>query len=414
MIRKHNSAFLILLFLSAVLPFVASGCHPGGDSALAGPADYVDPRLVEANSAFAFDLFHALRAETPGGNLFISPASVSLALAMTYNGAAGETAAAMAGVLRFQGMSPEEINTAFADLRTILQNPDPQVELALANSLWARRGAGFYEDFLQLNRNYYGAEVAELDFDRPEAAATINRWVEEQTNGRIKDLIEPPIDLQTVLFLINALYFNAAWTEPFDPEQTREIPFYLPDGSSKDHPVMFREGEFQALTGEGFQAVCLPYGKKGRIGMYLFLPEQGRSLENFYEQLTPSSWSSWLESFGETEGFVGLPRFKIEYESSLNDVLKELGMAIAFDETAADFSRMRSVPPRLFIKEVKHKTFVEVNEKGTEAAGATSVEIAEESAPAFNLVVNRPFFFSIVDNQTGSILFMGSVTNPEK
>jgi serine protease inhibitor len=407
-----KQVLLLLLLLYVAVLLGTAGCQLGGKTTFAEPADYVDPRLVTANTAFAFDLFHALREETPGENLFISPASVSLALAMTYNGAGGETAAAMAEVLGFQEMSLEEINAAFADLRSILENPDPKVELAIANSLWARQGKEFYEDFLQRNRDYYGAEVAALDFDLPDAADTINQWVEEQTKGRIKDLIEPPIDPLTVLFLINAIYFKADWAEPFDPKQTREIPFYLPDGSSKPHPVMFREGDFQGLLGEGFQAVALPYGKTGRLSIYLFLPDPDQTLESFYEQLTPGKWSSWLQRFRETEGYVGLPRFKFEYESSLNDVLKALGMKIAFDDSAADFSAMKQVPPRMYIAEVKHKTFVEVNEKGTEAAAATSVEIRAESAPAFYMVMDQPFFFSIVDNKTGVILFMGEVADP--
>lgn len=409
---KLTAFVLLLLFI--VAPAGVAGCRPGGETAYAEPADYVDPRLVSANTAFAFDLFHILREEKPGENIFISPASVSLALAMTYNGAAGETAGAMAEVLCFQGMSLDEINNAFSDLGTILQNPDPKVDLSVVNSLWARKGIEFYDDFLQRNRNYYGAEVAALDFNLPDAAATINRWVEQQTHDKIKDLIEAPIDPEAVLFLINAIYFKADWAKPFDPKHTREIPFHLADGSSKQYPVMFQEGEYSYLEGDGFQAVGIPYGKTGRISMYIFLPGPDQTLADLYGRLTPEAWSSWAGQFREIEGMVGLPRFKFEYESTLNDALKSLGMEIAFDDTAADFSAMRPTPPRLYIAEVKHKTFVEVNEKGTEAAAATSVEIAAESAPAewFSLIADRPFFFSIVDNKTGSILFMGSVTDP--
>jgi len=410
--KKLIVLLLLFLYLGALLG--TAGCSFRGEPAFAEPADNVDPRLVKANTGFAINLFHALLEETPDENIFISPASVSLALAMTYNGAAGETAGAMEEVLQFQGMSVEEINAAFADLRSILQNPDPKVELSIANSLWARQGAQFYEDFLQRNREYYGAEVAELDFDLPDAADRINRWVEQQTKEKIKDLIEPPIHPMTVLFLINAIYFKADWAKPFNPKQTREIPFHLPDGSSKQHPVMFREGDFQYFHGEGFQAVAIPYGKTDRVSMYIFLPDPDQTLKNFYDQLDAAAWSTWLKSFQKTEGSVGLPRFKFEYESSLNDILKALGMEIAFDETAADFSAMRPTPPRLFIAEVKHKAYVEVDEKGTEAAAATSVEIRTESAPLnwFSMIVDRPFFFSIVDNKTGSILFMGSVTDP--
>lgn len=408
----RNALLIILLLICTILMAVAAGCRPEEGTACAEPADYVDPRLVKANTVFAFDLFRTLQKETPEQNLFLSPAGVSLALAMTYNGADGDTAAAIAEVLRFGGMELKEINGAFADLRTILQNPDPKVELAVANSLWARQGKGFNDDFLQRNRDYFDAEVTELDFDRPDAAATINRWVEEKTKGKIKDLIEPPIDPLTVLFLINAIYFKAAWSEPFNPDRTREAPFYLPGGSIKQLPMMSREGQFRCLEQEGFQALSIPYGKTGRLGMYLFLPETEQGLDDFYERLTPEKWAEWMELFRDTEAYLGLPRFKFEYEVSLNDALKAMGMEIAFEAGAADFSQMKPVPPDMFIAEVKHKTFVEVNEKGTEAAAATSVEVREESAPGFMMIADRPFFFSIVDNKTGSILFMGQVTDP--
>lgn len=405
---------LLILFLCVAVLMSTAGCSKAGEPVVYA-AESVHPQLVEANTTFAFNLFHALQNETPGDNIFISPASVSLALAMTYNGAAGDTAAAMAKTLQIQDMSLDDLNAAFGDLRTILQNPDPKVELSIANSLWARQGVEFYEEFLDRNLRYFGAEVTSLNFDLPDATDTINRWVEQQTNDKIKDLIEPPIHPDTILFLINAIYFQADWTEPFDPEKTRDVAFHLSDGNVKEHPVMFREGEFNYLDGDGFQAVSIPYGETGRLSMYIFLPVPEQTLENFYQQLTPDNWNHWLTSFKETEGSVGLPRFQYEYESSLKDVLKAMGMDVAFNEAAADFSGMRPTPPRLFIAEVKHKSFIDVNEEGTEAAAATSVEIRTESAPIdwFSMVMDRPFFFSIVDNKTDSILFMGSVNDPE-
>jgi serine protease inhibitor len=408
---RKLATFTLLAYTMAML--WTAGCRPVIDSVHA--AERVDPRLVESNTWFAFDLFHGLRQESPDNNIFISPASVSLALAMTFNGAGGDTAAAMADVLRFHDMSREEINAAFADLRTILVNPDPKVQLAIANSLWFREGEDFNDDFLQRNRDFYMAQIEALDFSRDDAAATINRWVEQQTNNKIKDLIAGPIDPMSVLFLINAIYFKADWQEPFDPKLTREIKFTLPNGSRINHPVMFRNDEFRYLDGEGFQAVALPYGKNGRLSMYVFLPDEGQDLDNFYNNLSSAAWDNWQKSFAVREGLVGLPRFSFEYESSLNNVLSSLGMGIVFDEGAADFSGMRSAPPNLFIAEVKHKSFVEVNEKGTEAAAATSVEIRVTSAPMnrFELVADRPFFFSIVDDKTGSILFMGTVNDPQ-
>jgi serine protease inhibitor len=417
MSRRRNLYLWGLLLLAALLPAAAAGCGAAGtEQVYAEPADHVDARLVEGNTAFGINLFQALRGEAPDKNILISPASVSAALAMTYNGAAGETQAAMAEALQLQGMSREEINGAFADLLSILRNPDPRVELAIANSLWMRAGEPFHEDFRQRNRDYFRAELNEIDFAAPEAAQTINDWVKEQTRDKIAEIVVAPLDPRTIMFLINAIYFNGAWTKEFNADSTREIPFTLPGGKSKEHPVMFQEGEFSYLEGDGFAAARLPYGENERVGMYLFLPDRESSLADFYGDLNAANWSRWIDSFQVREGEIGLPRFKYEYEATLNECLKALGMAVAFNGDEADFSDMRPIPPNLYISEVKHKTFIEVNEAGTEAAAATSVEMRVTSMPLdnnnFSLIVDRPFFFSIVDDQTGAVLFMGSVADP--
>jgi serpin B len=420
--KKLISFGLVLVLLAGLLP--GAGCaleevkqevkREVKQAAYAKPAASVDGRLVEGNTSFGLKLFKAILEASPGENIFISPASVSLALAMTKNGAAGETRAAMAQALQLEAMSLDEANAAFADLRSILLNPDPKVELSIANSLWARQGVAFHEDFLERNRKYFGAQVTELDFDHPDATKTINAWVKEQTKGKIEKIVEPPIHPLTVLFLINAIYFKGAWSEAFNPELTRELPFTLADGGSRSHPMMFKGGEFRYLDGEGFQAVALPYGENERISMYIFLPDRDSSLKEFYHNLTPENWAQWRASFRTVEGEVGLPRFKFSYEASLNDYLKALGMGVAFDMAAADFSGMRPIPPQLFIADVKHKTYVDVNEKGTEAAAVTSVEMRVTSMPLdrLSMIADRPFCFAIVDDQTGSLLFIGALTDP--
>lgn len=411
--RRNVWIFLGLLFmLTASLPFMGGCSVFKPKETLAAPVMELDGQLVEANNGFGFNLLHELRAEKPEENIFISPASVAMALAMTYNGAAGETRRVMAEALLLQGMSLQQVNKAFADLKTILQNPDPKVKLAVANSLWARDGMNFNEDFLKRNRDYFGAETTEIDFNLPGAADVINGWVKEQTRGKIDKIVEPPIDPMTVLFLINAIYFKGDWSEPFDAKQTREIPFTLNDGTVKQHPVMFKEGETQTLKTEQFQAVSLPYGKTGRVSMYIFLPNEDSSLTEFYGELNRENWDSWMNAFSERKAEIGLPRFKFEYAVSLNDALKALGMADAFDPKAADFSGIHPAAD-LYISDVKHKTFVEVNEEGTEAAAVTSVEMRLTAMPEmFTLIADRPFFFAIADNQTGTILFMGSVLDP--
>ncbi len=404
-------AFLIagLLFLT-----MGGGCARfEAEESLAAPAEELDERLINANNRLGFNIFHEL-GKDKNDNLLISPSSILIALAMTYNGAEEETRSAMEETLFFQDMSRVEVNESFYSLLTILKNPDPKVEMTTANSLWARKGIEFKEDFLQRNSKYFDAEVTDLDFDDPGSTDIINNWVKDKTRGTIEDIIEPPIDPLTVLFLINAIYFNGEWTEPFDPELTREIPFKLNHGSEKEHPVMFRKDDFEYLETELFQAVRLPYGKNERLGMHVFLPSEETGLEGFYEKLDAESWKEWSSSYQSSEVELGLPRFEFEYETSLNAVLKNLGMGIAFDDQAADFSGMRDIPPRLFISEVKHKSFIEVNEEGTEAAAVTSVEIALESAMPdhFTMIVDRPFFFAITDDMTGTIIFMGSLLEP--
>jgi len=413
LLRYKRAAWL--LTLSLLLLALAGGCGLfETEKSLAAPVEELDRRLVRANRVLGFNILHELRDGQDGENIFISPASIITALAMSYNGAEAETREAMEKTLGFEGMTREEGNGAFADLLTILHNPDPEVEMAVANSLWARDGVDFKEEFLQRNKDFFDAKVSSLDFDDPGAAETINKWVKDKTGGAIDDIVEPPIDPLTVLFLINAIYFNGEWSEPFDPELTREIPFYLSDGSQRKHPVMFREGDFNYLETELFQAVRLPYGKNERLGMYVFLPSKEATLEGFMEELNPGTWTDWTASFSNREGELGLPRFEFEYEASLIDPLKALGMEIAFDDTAADFSSMRDIPPRLYISDVKHKSFIEVNEEGTEAAAATSVEIRLESARPdhFTMIADRPFFFAITDEQTGVILFMGALLEP--
>lgn len=405
---------LLCLALSVTMLSVLTACQLSKTPSYAGPTDDPLPYLGRANTDFSLDLFKTIAAGEPGENIFISPASISLALAMTLNGAQGETFEKMAAALGMQDMTLAKINDAYHSLLKLLTLSDPDVKLAIANSLWSRAGVDFFEDFLDRARGYYDAEVSSLDFSLPDAADTINRWVEAQTNGKIKELIEPPIDPMTVMFLINAIHFKADWQKPFDPDRTHAAPFYLADGSKIEHPLMFGGGSFPYLKRDGFQAVGLPYGKEGRTSMYVFLPDEGKSLDGFISELTTARWDAWLAAFRVKEGSIGLPRFTLEYETQLEDALTELGMGIAFDGGRADFSGMRPTPPGLFISNVKHKAFVQVDEEGTEAAAATSVEIrvASIQVDAFSMTVDRPFFFAIVDNESGTILFMGSLTDP--
>ncbi len=378
-------------------------------------AKNIDKRLLEANNAFAFRLYENVWREDAGKNVFLSPVSVSLALAMTYNGADAETKRAMAETLGVKDVTVAKVNRGYNGLLNVLAHADPSVQLSIANSLWGREGTPFKKDFLKRAEQFYEAKVTALDFDQPQAAETINEWVSERTKGKIKEMIDSDIDPETILFLINAIYFKGSWTEAFDEKETSDDLFYLSGGGRKTVPMMGQSGMFPYYKGADFAAVQLPYGNK-RFSMTVVLPDESSSLDKLHKKLNGKNWRQWQTHLKLTQGQVQLPRFQVTYEKQLNDVLKALGMEVAFDKNRANFSRIADIPPNIFVKEVKHKAVIEVNEKGTEAVAATSVEMQTESAPvdAFTMKVDRPFLFTIQENETGTVLFIGAVGDPQQ
>jgi len=331
---------------------------------------------------------------------------------MTYNGASGSTQQAMAKTLELQGMSLSEINSGYAALlKQILENADAKVQLKIANSLWANQEVKFQPDFLQRTEDFYQAKVSNLNFKNPTAINNINDWVKDNTAGKINKIVEK-IEPNQVLFLINAIYFKGNWTNEFDKNQTAEYPFYITSGKQKKHQMMSQEGDYKYYENQQFQAVSLPYGKDGKVSFYIFLPKENSNLKAFSQSLNVENWEKWMTQFNKQKGFIRLPRFKTEYDISLNNSLKALGMEEAFSNKA-NFSGMGQ---NFAISQVKHKTFLEVNEEGTEAAATTSVGIVATSLrpepEPFRMIVDRPFFCAIRDNQTGSILFMGSIVEP--
>ncbi len=385
---------------------------PQSELPVSDKAASMDPKFVSANTKFGFNLFSKLLIQDNNKNIFFSPSSIALALAMTYNGASGNTQSAMAKTLELQGMNLQQINSSYAKLKASLENPDSQVTLNIANSLWADKNASLKPDFIQNNQDFYQAKVTSLDFADTGTASIINNWVKENTQGKIDKIVEK-IDPNRVLFLLNAIYFKGSWTKEFEPEKTAQLPFYLASGEEKQHPMMSQSGEYKYYETEQFQAVSLPYGENGRVSFYVFLPKENSNLKSFHENLNAANWEKWMSQFALRDGFMRLPRFKMDYEATLNNSLSALGMEEAFSDNA-NFSEMGN---NLKISEVKHKTFVEVNEEGTEAAATTSVGIEVTSAKIpsqqpFQMIVNRPFFCAIRDNQTQSILFMGSIVEP--
>ncbi|MFQ5605297.1 MAG: serpin family protein [bacterium] len=372
----------------------------------------LEKQIVDADNKFGFKLFKELVEQNENENVFISPLSVSMVLGMTLNGAAGETKSAMEQTLEFAGLSSDDINRSYQSLMQLLVQLDPRVAFQIANSIWYRQGFGFEQDFIDVNKIFFNALVQALDFSDPSSVNIINDWVKENTRGKIEEILDS-ISPADVMFLINAIYFKGTWTYEFDKELTREEFFNLPDGSQKTCQMMVQTGEFDYLENETFQAVDLPYGD-GAFSMTIFLPKPGQNLDAIIDGLQPAQWSQWLQSFEKDSVTLEMPKFKLEYEDSLNKALINLGMGVAF-APGADFTRMYK-PGGLFISYVKHKTFVEVNEEGTEAAAVTIVAIKESAGGDQHIKfmrVDRPYLFVIRENHTQTILFMGKIVSPE-
>jgi serine protease inhibitor len=376
----------------------------------------VDPKIVDANTGFGFRMLKQLASA--GGNktnVVISPTSLSLALSMTYNGASGTTKAAMAKALGYTGIELKQVNAGNKALLANLSAPGEGIEISVANSLWARKGVEFKPDFLANNRKYYQAEIDTLS-----TADKINAWVNSKTRGKI-DKIVGRVDPSAILFLVNAVYFNGLWSSPFDAKLTKDGNFTLLGGKTATVPMMHQTERFEYLQESGFQLISLTYGP-GRISMYVLLPANGAKLASLYKTLTPATWASWMKRIRDNSSEVELtlPKFKLEYkaEAEAKAALIALGMGVAFDPGQADFSAMCRVSPsrNVYIGEVAHKTYIDVYEKGTEAAAATSVGMVATAMPPPRIipkmVVDHPFFFAIRDNMTGEMLFMGSVVDP--
>jgi len=436
MARKLAIMDVGIIVIAACMGLVAlSGCPRNGADYQTKPIKpqrspdlTVDSRLVKASNDFGFRLYRELAKTDAARNIFISPTSIELALAMTYNGAAGTTRDAMADTLGLQGMTLDEVNQANAQLMTLLQNPDPKVELALANSLWGRQDITFNADFLQRSRDYYDAEVRSIDFASPMSADIINRWVSEKTRGTIPHVVDHEMIIDVVFLLVNALYFNGQWTVPFDKAQTQDGPFTLADGTTKTLPMMHRWGWFQYFETDDFQSVILPYGEEqvgsvsgpygeGRVRMLIFLPKAGTTLDELATSLTGKRWGQCMGRYSWEEGTLALPRFGAGYHAHLEAALTALGMGVAFSPARADFSGMMEHDPgtldgALFLMWVIHKTRLDVDEEGTVAAAAT-VAAGGPPPPPFTMVVDHPFFMAIQDRPTGAILFLGTIVDPQ-
>jgi len=385
--------------------------------AVAQPPAQLNPdtaTIAKGECEFAFDLYAQLRSKD--GNLFFSPYSISNALAMTYAGARGKTAEQMANTLHF-GLPPLRLHNAYGDLIRTLNAGGEQrkYRLEVANALWGQKDYGFLPEFIQLTQNHYGAGLKELDFQNAteQSRKTINAWVEEKTQDKIKNLIpERVLQPDTRLVLTNAIYFKAAWMEKFSEKATKKEDFKVGSGKTVSVPMMHTNEILSYLDGGTFQLLELPYEQR-QLSMLVVLPKAVDGLADVEKTLSAAKVTEWAAKMKGHQVNLTLPKFKITSEFSVKQALSAMGMPLAFSKSA-NFSGMTS-REKLFIDEVLHKAFVDVNEKGTEAAAATAVIMRPTSAriaPPATFRADHPFVFLIRENRTGSILFLGRVVNP--
>jgi serpin B len=369
-------------------------------------------KVASANIGFAFKLLKEIVREEPGRNVFISPYGASSVLQMACTGAGGQTRTEMERALGTAGLATEVVNGANRDFERMLNGKGTNIILSVANALWYQKGAEAKASFVTACQQYFGATVDGLDFADPSSVGVINAWVSEKTQGKITSIADGMINSLTELFLADAVYFKAKWEEPFDAKSTKDREFHLRGGKQKQVPMMEQTRQFDYRRGTGYEAVRLEY-QGWSLGMHVFLPDAGSSPEKLVSIMTGDTWQRVTEpGFSRREGTVALPKFKLEYGVELKRALMALGMKAAFDKT--DFTGISD--HGLFVSAVRQRTFVDVNEEGTEAAAVTGAPMLSEAnmnpPKPFRMIVDRPFVFLIEDRETKAILFMGVVFDP--
>ena len=416
--RASVAASLLFCVLGAALALAA--CDAGGPERADPPRELTAQEQAVSDAAsrdFGLRLFRTVNAADEGENVFLSPLSVSMALGMTLNGAEGATRTAMEETLALNGLSQKEINESYQSLIDLLTELDPKVQMRLANSIWHRNTFSVEQPFIDTNKEYFDAEVAALDFDSPQAPATINDWVAGATKGKIEEIVPARIPRNAMMYLINAVHFEGTWKYQFDESKTKKAPFTRTDSSETTVDMMrLEDTKLPYYRGEDVAAVDLPYGG-GPFAMTVLVPtRRGPSADSLAAALDAERWKTLTDRLQENDktelAWVELPRFTLEYEKRLNDVLRAMDMEEAFEEERSDFSGINEeMGKRLVITEVMHKTFVEVNEEGTEASAATSVAVGPTSLPP-HITADRPFLFVIRERHSGTILFVGKVGDP--
>jgi serpin B len=367
--------------------------------------------LITSTNTFAFDIFREILKSQADENIIISPLSISYALSMTVNGANNVTRDSILKALRVSGISVDDLNKSYSNLTDALLKVDSRVNIKIANSVWTENNFVVKKPFTDVLTDYYDAESQSFDINDVTVPAKINTWIENHTNGLIKNMVDR-LNENTVMLLINAIYFKGKWRNEFDVKATTARNFTKTSGSTVSVQTMHQKEKNRAFAGDGFVVAELPYGQ-GNFVMDIILPD-GNNLTPFAQNLTGADFTSWINSLTEREINLYLPRFKNEFKKKLKDVLSSMGMGVAFND-AADFSNISDLP--LLINDVTHQALIETNEEGTEAAAATIVDIGFTSAgpnDPITIDVNRPFIYVIRETTTNSILFMGRVTDPSK
>ncbi|HEY2492955.1 MAG TPA: serpin family protein [Paenibacillus sp.] len=372
----------------------------------------INPQIIQAENTLGLQLHRQLVESGEGENVMISPYSISTALALAYNGSAGETALEMAKTLGWEGLDLGEMNEHNEQLRKLLSGCDDGIQLDIANSVWVQEGMEFKKPFLRASKDSYHADIHSLKLSNTKTMDKINNWVKKHTRDKTTHILNQPLSQDTMSVLINASYFNGTWKHPFSEDHTQEQSFTRQDGSTQQVQMMRQQYSFPYAETKDWQSIRLPYGD-GRMSMLIILPSEQSSLDALQQELWNNP-SPWQQPYDYNTVDIGLPRFKVEYKQQLKTVLQNLGMKKAFQPEEADFSQMSNELP-LYISSIMHETLLEVNEKGTEATAVTSILVDAGSAPPsepVTMTLNRPFFFAIEDTQSKAWLFLGSVTQP--
>lgn len=417
---KRTFHFFLLLAMAGML--LAASCDKNDNGVPTGELPdrirvelrAVEQEMVSADHSFAFEFFENVFLEEAGDddeNFMVSPLSLSMALAMTSNGAAGETKSAIREALKLGAYPDEEVNGYYKKLKEALLKTDPSTKLSIANAIFTNKHIKIKPDFINTNASFYDATVKPVDFDDSRTVGIINGWASDNTNGLIEQVIDKtdPMDL---MYLLNAIYFKGIWTTEFDPKETSKKPFTTASGVRTNVDMMHQTAKFNYMADEILQLVQLPYGNEA-FSMMVMLPTEGKGLNDLIKATRQDGyWSNSRSRLREAEVVLSLPKFKTTYSTKLNDVLASMGMELAFTNSA-DFSGMSDHTAKIDL--VKQDTYISTDEVGTEAAAVTTVGMVVTSMPlepervVFN--ANRPFLYLIQENSTGAILFMGAVKN---